>query len=368
MSSIQFSPFNAIFENKAAGTAIIGKPGSGKSFFLLNLMANAYIMEQRIFAIDPKDDLGVLCDVFQDIEYININDIKPGALNPFKVIKNIDTNTLSSIISIICGNLSDSQIVAITPIINDFINKYKRNLKGSANLSFADVADYLYANDNHEAQTIGTKLQTHRDSKYGPLLFESSTNSEIYHFDSKSKIISLFGMDLPKYAGNNMKLTEVQKFNSGIVYIICRMLKDVLTKGKYPTMFVMDEAHIAFQNESFASIVDEFLILGRSLNIPTILASQSVNHYPKDIAQLISSKFCFKSSTSEAESFLKMFLNDDSNNSADFNSIIYQIGNFSSGDCFFIDSENRSGIFRVTSLLSDNITSNPLNKKRKQKG
>lgn len=371
MASILFSPFTAIFENKAAGTAIIGKPGSGKTFFILNLCANAIMMEQKVFGIDPKDDMGVLCDIFPNIEYININDIKPGSLNPFRVIKNIDTNTLSSIISIICGDLTDDQIIAITPIVNDFINKYRKESKANTKqmISFADVADYLYANDNIQAQAVGTKLQIHRDSKYGPLLFEpyESENEDEFHFDKQSKIISLHGMDLPKYSGGAVKLTEEQKFNSGIVYIICKMLKDILTEGKYPTLFVMDEAHIAFQNESFASIIDEFLILGRSLNVATVLASQSVSHYPKDIAQLISSKFCFKSSSNDASVFLNTFLNDDGNNSADFSSIVYQIGEFASGDCYYIDSENRSGIFHVTSLLSDDITSNPLEKKRKPK-
>lgn len=360
MASINFSPLTAIFENKAAGTAIIGSPGSGKSFFILNLMANALMMEQRIFALDPKDDLGVISDLFPSVEYVDINNIKPGALNPFKVLNNLDTNTLVSIISIICGNLTDDQSIAVTPIVNDFINKYRRN--PGVNVSFSDVADYLYANDNQYAQAVGTKLQIHRDSKYGALLFEQSNSS--MDLDSSSKIISFHGMDLPK--GSAAKMTEEHKFNSGIVYIICKMLRDLLTSGGYPTMFVMDEAHIAFQNDAFKSIIDEFLILGRSLNVCTVLASQNAGHYPHDIAQLISSKFCFKSSTNEASAFLNMFFNKDGNNMADFDAIVYQIGQFSSGQTFYIDSENRSGIFKVTSLLGDDITSNPLSKKKKK--
>lgn len=356
MASIQFNPFTAIWENGAPTTVIVGSPGSGKTFFTLNQVANCLILSCRVFAIDPKNDLGVIAKVFPEVEYININDVRPGALNPFKVIKNIDTNFISSLISIICGGLSDSQIVSITPIINDFVNKFKRS---GAHVSFSDVADYLYANDNTDAQTIGTKLQIHRDSKYGPLLFEEGDDS--LKFDSHSKIISLHGMDLPK--SQDKKLSEVQKFNSGIVYIICKILRDLLTEGGYPTLFVMDEAHIAFKNEDFMNIIDEFMVLGRSLNVATILATQNASHFPGGIAQLVSSKFCFKSSTSEAENFLNMFFNKDGSNSADFDSIIYQIGQFSTGDCFYIDSQNRSGIFHVTSLLGNDVTSNPLMRK-----
>lgn len=63
-NSILFSPFTSIFENKAAGTTITGMPGSGKTFFILNVCANAIMMEQRVFGIDPKDDMGVICDIF----------------------------------------------------------------------------------------------------------------------------------------------------------------------------------------------------------------------------------------------------------------------------------------------------------------
>lgn len=365
MASIQFSPFTAIFENKASGCTIFGSPGSGKSFFLLNLMANAIMMNQRVFCIDPKDDLGVISDIFPFVEYIDINNIQPGALNPFKVINNIDTNVLASIISIICGGLNDDQMIAVTPILNDFVNQYKRS-KNKNNITFSNVADYLYANDNMYAQAIGTKLQIHRDSKYGALLFEEETSKNGHiSLTNKSKIISLHGMDLPNANDAGIAMTEEQKFNSGIVFIICKMLRDLLTNGGYPTMFVLDEAHIAFKNPSFSSIVDEFLILGRSLNVPTVLATQSPTHFPESISQLISSKFCFKSSTNEARAFLNNFFNKDGVNNADFESIIYQIGQFESGQCFFIDSYNRSGIFKVTSLLGD-ISSNPLTRKKRK--
>lgn len=367
MSSIQYSPLTSIFENKASGTVIFGSPGSGKTYFLLNILANAHMMQQRFFAVDPKNDLGIISDIFPNVEYIDINNINPGALNPFKVIKNLDTNTLTSIISIICGGLTNSQIISVTPILRDFINRHKRNV---SNVSFADVADYLNANDNENAQAIGTKLQIHRDSKYGPLLFEDwNENNNNFSFNFESKIISLHGMDLPK--AENEKISEEQKFNSGIVYIICKMLRDLLTDGGYPTIFMMDEAHIALKNPAFSSIVDEFLILGRSLNVATVLATQNPTHVPDSIAQLVSSKFCFKSSTNEASAFLNKFFNKDSENMADFNSIVYQISQFSNdenrkGECFYIDSENRSGIFRVTSLFGNDVTTNPLMKKKKK--
>lgn len=369
MAAIQFSPFTSLWENAGGSTTvIIGMPSSGKTFFMINLCANALLFEQRFFAIDPKDDMGVLSNIFPDkVEYININDIKPGALSPFNVIPDLDTNTLSSIISIICGNIDDQQAISITPILNDFVIRQKqlKKVDPNAHVSFSSLIDYLYANDNVHCQAIGTKLSIHRDSKYGKLIFdtEETANNKL-SMSNKSKIISLHGMELPK---NNdySKMTDEQKFNSSIVFIITKMMRDILKEGKYPTMFVMDEAHIAFQNPAFYSIIDEFMVLGRSLNVPTILASQAVSHYPDGIEQFVSSKFCFKSSNKDANEFLNKFSNWDGADKQDLSSIVKKIGNFETGNCYFIDSRNRAGFVKITSLFGDDISSNPLAKKRR---
>lgn len=360
MASVQYSPFTAIFNNMASGNVIVGSPGSGKTFFMLNVCANALMMEQRVFAVDPKNDLGVLADVFPDkVEYVNINNIKPGALNPFQVLKNVDTNVISSIVSIICGGLTDKQTVSVTPIVKDFVVKQK---KSGRYVSFADLADYLYANDNLDAQAVGTKLHIHRDSKYGALLFDrdDSVSNTGMQMDERSKIISFHGMELPKGVD---KLTEEQRFNSAVVYIVCKMLRELLSEGGYPTLFVMDEAHIAFQNPSFSSVIDEFLVLGRSLNVPTLLASQSVKHYPPTIAQLVSTKFCFKSSTQDATEFLQMFHSGDGVGDVDREGVVNQIAQFKTGQCLMLDAYGRAGAFKVTSLLGADVTSNPLMKK-----
>lgn len=363
MSTVQYSPFTAIFENKASGSLACGSPGSGKTYFLLNVASNCVLMNQRVFIIDPKDDMSVLGSIYKDIEIIDINDIKPGSLNPFKVVEDINASFLLSLISIMYGELSDAQMVAITPIINDFVINFRRN---KVTPSFGDVADYLYANDSPHAQAVGTRLNSHRDTKYGPMVFESSEENLVMSLESK--VISFHGMDLamtPVKGTESLILTDIQKFNSSIVYLVCVMLKQILTKGKYPTLFIVDEAHIAQKSQAFKDIINEFLVLGRSLNVATLLSSQSPSHFDRGISQFLSSKFCFRSGLDQASLFLDMFMSSTSENKADRNSIINRIIDFPTGRCFFIDSENRSGIFSVTSMFGDNVTSNPLMKKKK---
>lgn len=368
MGTVQYSPFTAVFENGASGNVITGSPGSGKTYFLLNVLANCILMEQRIFGIDPKNDLGILADVFPDkVEYVDVNDIKEGALNPFVVLDGIDTTTLISIISIICGGLTSDQRTSVIPIINDFVNKSRRRPKS---VSFTDVAEYLYAHDDKYAREVGITLSIAKGSQYGKLLFTDEygeTETEEFVFSGKSKIISLHGMDLP--TATSKKITEEQRFNSAIVFIICKMIRQKLVSDVYPTLVTIDEAHIAYQNEDFAKLIDDLLTIGRSLNCPTILASQSTSHYPEGIDQFVSSRFCFKSSTKNALQFLNTFLPTDESesNTSDYSKIAAKINNFNTGECFYVDKKNRAGFLKIVSSFDSSVTSNPLEKARKKR-
>ena len=87
MSTIKWSPITAMADNMAPGTIVCGSPGSGKTFAMLNFAANALGMGQRVIIIDPKNDLDKLKNVDSRIEIIDVNDIRPGALNPLEFLK-----------------------------------------------------------------------------------------------------------------------------------------------------------------------------------------------------------------------------------------------------------------------------------------
>jgi len=362
MSTIRWSPTTAQFENRAPGTIVLGAPGSGKTFFLLNTCANCLGMGQRIIVIDPKNDFCKLLNVSSNIDYIDVNSISPGALNPFTFLDKFDASTLLTIIEIICGKLDKADLIAITPIIKDFVTKYSRD---NTYCDMQDVADYLYSRDNTSAQSIGTALKLYEDNKYGPLLFTRRENAKPLRLNSSSSIIiSLHGMSLPDYTKDAKDYDANERFTSAIIYIIVSKLLEILsTPSKIPTTLVCDEAHLLFGNISMAQIIDRFLVLGRSLNTATVLASQGVSHFPKTIAQYITSKFMFRSSIDDATQFLDMFDTSsiDASGTLDRSSVIAGITNLNTGEAFFIDSRNRNGFARIISNYSvDALTSNPL--------
>lgn len=365
MSTIHWLPSTSIFNNGASGNLILGMPGAGKSFFLLNTMANCLGMQQRVIGIDPKNDLMKLKNISNDIEIIDINNIRAGALNPFTFLDRIDATTLLTTIEMICGKLERSDIISITPIIKDFVTEYKRDNEYK---DMQDVADYLFGNQNESAQMIGSLLRLNEDSKYGKLLFTRETNVEpLYLPRDKSFIISIQGMSLPSYSTKVEDYTAEQRFTSAIIFIIIKKLEEILSgKNKIPVNLVLDEAHVLFGNPEMSRVIHNFLALGRSLNISTILASQGMSHFPDTIPQFISSKFMFKSAMNEVEAFLDVYDTSklDMTKSLDKENVMNGIINLNPGECFYIDRSARHGFCKIVSNYPvEVLTSNPIDRK-----
>ena len=357
-------------------TMLIGSPGSGKTFALLNFCANALGMGNRVIAIDPKNDFNKLYNVNKDISLIDINKIRPGALNPFEFLKkvdkktgkvtHIDTATLMTIIEIMCGKLPQETIIDITPIVTDFVMKSKNS---DEYVDMQDVADYLFANPSKAAQTVGTMLKMYEDNKYGKLLFTRETNVKpLVLSDTDSMVITLHGLSLPDYSKKEEDYDANERFTSVILYIITSKLMEILsTDSKIPTVLVCDEAHLLFSNKKMADIIDRFLVLGRSLNVATILASQGISHFPKGIANYLTTKFMFKSSIEEARLFLETFDTSklDATNAIDIDSIVSSATKFPTGVCYMVDRNSRQGIIRIKSIYDIGLlTSNPFTKQR----
>lgn len=354
-------------------TVVVGSPGSGKTFALLNIAANCLGMGQRVIAIDPKNDFDKLYNVNPAIKIIDINNIRPGALNPFEFLKKVDSEgnvtyidvpTLMTIIELLTGKLDKKTSIAITPIVSDFVTRAKNN---NEYYDMQDIADYLFANISEEAQAVGTNLKMYSGSGYGELLFTRESNVKpLVLSATDSMVISLHGMSLPDYSKKPEDYDANERFTSTILYIICRKLYDILnTKSRIPTTLICDEAHLLFCNREMSNLIDKFLVIGRSLNVATVLASQGISHFPESTANYVTTKFMFKSAINDAEEFLDRFDTSKFGGSVaiDKESILGAVTNFPTGTCFMIDRLNRNGIIRIKSIYDVKLlTSNPFEK------
>lgn len=378
MSTIKWSPTTAHMMNNAPGTIICGSPGSGKTFAMLIIAANCLGTGQRVIAIDPKNDFDKLYNVNPNIRIIDINNIHPGALNPFTFLRKIDEDgnvthldvpTLMTVIELLTGKMDQQTKIDITPIVTDFVTKSKQS---DEYVDMQDIADYLFANRSTYAQSIGTALKMFQDSQYGKLLFTRESNVKpLLLSKTDSMVISLHGMSLPSYSKKPEDYDPNERFTSAILYIICRKLLDILSgengkKNKIPTTLFCDEAHLLFCNNEMGNLIDKFLVIGRSLNVATVLASQGISHFPEGISNYMTTKFLFKSAIDDAQEFVNKFdtskLGDDSSG-IDVDAIVSAVTKFPTGVCFMIDRLNQNGIIRFVSTYDTKLlTSNPFEK------
>lgn len=363
MGTVCWSPMSGIFDNKSAGTVIIGGPGSGKTFGVLNLASNCLLTNQRIIVLDGKNDTLVLKKIYPKIDIVDINNVKDGGLDPFKVIKNVSSNVILSVIECITGKLTKEMRLSISPIIQDFVKENKRY--EDQHVRFKDLVNYLYSHRNTDAQSVATAINLHKDSEYGRfLLGDNEDDKDDFELSNNSQIISLFGMSFPS-SDRDDNLKPEERFTSAIMYIICYKLNQILKEdSSIPTVLFLDEAKILFADQSLAKIVEDFLVLGRSLNTATVLATQNITHIPDSLSNLFSTKFMFRSQSSQAEEFLRRFNNSDDSGDSKMNerTIVSYVASCDSGNCFMIDPWDRGGFIRITSNLG--LTSNPLLKDR----
>lgn len=384
-NTIYYSPFTAIYENRAPGTICCGSPGAGKTYFALQVIANTVQQEGIVIAIDPKNDIMKIRDYCKidrqkvmsarkryttekefaeaepdnykmwykleggDDNIFHVTDItKKQNLDPFMCVNNIDTNFIMDIINTICKELSQEQNIAVTPIVDDYI---KMARKGGA--SFLKMADYMYAHQNPAVQQIGTVLKSCQNNEYGKVFF--NTEKKGMKVNKEDNIICMMGLPIPKTT-NMEDWTREGRFGSAIVMVIVKMLRELLNNyNDRPVLLVIDEAHIILENKAIYRIVEEFLILGRSLNVCTLLLSQNVHHFPEDFSNFVSNRFQFRSSKNEIEEFIRRF-NEDTSISVD--GFIKSALNFANGECIYIDRLNRISCIKIRDDLA--LTSNAI--------
>ena len=354
-------------------TVIVGMPGSGKTFAMLNIAANCLGMGQRVIVLDPKDDFIKLYNVNKNVRIIDVKNITPGALNPFKFLASIDKDgneikfsaaSLLTITEILVGQLDQETRTSITPYVRDYILEGEKNPDKTLNLQ--KYADFLLSRENAKCREIAQGLKIYEDYTYGKLLFTRDNVDTLDIKADESIIISFLGLPLPPSDRPASEYKTEDKFSAAILYIICSKLNQILgTNDEYPTNLFCDEAHILFSNKDLASVIENILRLGRSRNIATVLATQTITNFPDSIMNSISTKFMFKSTLKDAQEFLERF--DTSKfgggDPIDVDSLLGQVTNFVTGQCFMIDRSNRNGIIKIVSIYDPKLlTSNPFMK------
>lgn len=283
-----FDPHYAIRINKPPVTLITGSPGSGKTVAALLLAAHSALLNKITFILDPKGDFLALklleekgeienvhvWSIFENIEEGTVRESNIGMLDPTCITEDIAENaslTLETIGSLV-KTLSSVQRNALIPIIQDEVE--------SRHPSINSIRMVLARSRDAEISTLAHELGLALSQPAGKLLVASNKVTNRLKLDKGVVVASLMGLSLPASNKREESYQEKERLSVAIIRLLTHMVLDVMKKipkTRSKTLFI-DEAWAVFNNEAGRNLIDEVSLLGRSLNMAVILATQSPGH------------------------------------------------------------------------------------------
>lgn len=346
-----FDPHYAIRINRPPVSLITGSPGSGKTVAALLLAAHAALLNKVTFILDPKGDFLALklleeagevenihvWSIFQNIEEGVVRESNIGILDPTCLTDDVNENaslTLETIGALV-KTLSPNQRNVLIPIIQDVTQ--------SKNPSMNTIRMILARSRDPEISTLSHELGLALNMPAGKLLVASSKFNNKLKLDNGVVVASLMGLSLPASNKKEESYLEKERLSVAIMRLITHLALNIMKKIPKTTnkLLLIDEAWSVFNNASGRALIDEVSLLGRSLNMAVILATQSPAHIQgrdggASLDNTISTRFAFRN-TSDTDNQITakaMSLPKDAGYENIFQS-------FSIGQCLMKDSQGQ---------------------------
>lgn len=346
-----FDPHYAIRINRPPVSLITGSPGSGKTVAALLLAAHAALLNKVTFILDPKGDFLALklleeagevenihvWSIFQNIEEGVVRESNIGILDPTCLTDDVNENaslTLETIGALV-KTLSPNQRNVLIPIIQDVTQ--------SKNPSMNNIKMILARSRDPEISTLSHELGLALNMPAGKLLVSSSKFNNKLKLDKGVIVASLMGLSLPTSNKKEESYLEKERLSVAIMRLITHLALNIMKKIPKVTskLLLIDEAWSVFNNASGRALIDEVSLLGRSLNMAVILATQSPAHIQggdggASLDNTISTRFAFRN-TSDTDNQITakaMSLPKDAGYENIFQS-------FSIGQCLMKDSQGQ---------------------------
>lgn len=296
---VYFSPMTAIYQNLSSGTVLVGLPGRGKTNLLRKILGNAIDSGCIIIAVDPKNDLRELLEDYPDLLNIDILSQSNTTLDPF-FVESMSALDIISFMNVLMPDKKE-MIDGIIPIIQDFVLKRDRS---GEDLGLMDLSRYLYGHSSDNARKIGIHLNLISDDSVGKSFFGKRGDKAI-NISRESQVITLGAINID--ADPN---TQAGAVSASVMYMVVYMLNQAMSLNveKHPIIVAIDEFKIASASDEVVKIVEKLLVLGRSLRVATIIASQNITHIDEKLSGMFANQFAFTMSDEEAKIFSKRFV------------------------------------------------------------
>lgn len=355
-----------LYQNSNA--MIIGKSGSGKSFFLKNLILNEWANGTRVIVLDPEAEyLALTRNLYGNI--INVGNAREGRINPFHIYKiltedgtpadskvtfNTHLKMLESFFKIV---LADAPVDVIELINNLVVETYERmgitentdcsNFPADYFPLFSDLLETLQNKnkDNMDSLTL-------RDMRTAELYlqkFVTGRYSDIWNAPSTLQVnANLIDFDFQSLFANKNNVVA----NAQMLLVFRFIEQEVINArelnkngGNLHTMIVCDEAHL-FIDAKFPIALDFFYSMNKRIrkyggsfipatqNIADWNASEELRNKTSTILKNSQYTFIFKLAAPDMKDVLDIYRAGDSFNEEEQRMIISAI----TGQAFFVGS------------------------------
>ena len=360
-----------LYQNSNA--IVIGKSGSGKSFFLKNLIVNEWSNKTRVIICDPEAEYLYLTKNLKG-EVIDIGNASEGRINPFHIYQvlsedggksnslitfNTHLKVLESFFKIVLEGATNDVIELINNLVVELYEL--KNINGTTNFKklkpkdypiFTDLLELVKNKQNDKLSILDKKLfkmvelylQKFVTGRYSDIWNAASTlttSSNIINFNFQSLFVN-----------KNNTVANAQ------MLLVFRFIEQEIINAKensdVRTLIICDEAHL-FIDKKFPIALDFFYQMNKRIrkyhgafipatqNISDWNSNEELRNKTTTIFKNSQYMFIFKLSAPDMKDILDIYKVGETFNEEEQRIII----TLNTGECFFIGSSELKACVKV---------------------
>jgi len=258
--------------------AIVGTSGSGKSFFMQDLMTSIRGFGGKVYIIDDGRSF-MNSSLMQGGEFVEFSSKSNICLNPFSIVnksaasenseyKEEIIKLIKSMVAQMCrasGTISDFENGLVEQAVTDTWNKY------GSKANITNIRDYLAANDDPRAKDLAVMMTSYaKGGIYGHL------------FDGQATV----KLDNPLIIFELAELKNKKELQAIVMMFLMFLVSEAMYFGdrKTPIALFIDEAWDLLHGEGTKAFIEGFARRARKYGGTLVTGTQTINDYYKNSA------------------------------------------------------------------------------------